>query len=535
MNRAVRIGVIALGVLFPTRLILTRLLNVDSLRPRLEAELTGALGRPVAVGNLSISVFSGTVSADNIAIGDDAAFSRHPFLTAKSFKASVKIMPLIFSKTLHVTGITLDEPQISLLRGANGAWNFSSIGTGPADAPRAEPKADEFSGGALSVDKINIEKGRLLVGVAIGTQAPAVYNNVSLEVRGFSSTAQFPFTLTTGLPGGGDLSLEGKCGPISAGNTGATPFEASLKLRKLDLAASGFAAPSTGIAGVADLDGAIRSMDQQVSSSGTLKAEKLKLASTGAPMKRAVELKYALEHNLKTGSGTLTQGDVAIGKAVTRVKGTWRTEGKAATLNTKINGDGMPVDDLEAALPALGVVLPSGSRLQGGTVSVDLAVAGPSDKLVITGLIRLSSSRLAGFDLGSKLSAIPALSGKQTGGKNTTIQNFSTTMRMSPQGTQADAINIDIAALGVVAGAGSVSSSGALDFAMTADLSGRTGVIPRTGIGGQGGGVPFSIQGTASDPKFVPDIKSMAGNAIARKVSSSVPDNPLPGIRSRRR
>jgi hypothetical protein len=52
-------------------------------------------------------------------------------------------------------------------------------------------------------------------------------------------------------------------------------------------------------------------------------------------------------------------------------------------------------------------------------------------------------------------------------------------------------------------------------------------------MGGQGGGVPFSIHGTASDPKFVSDIKSMAGNAIARKVSSAVPDSPLTGIRGR--
>src|SRR4051794_7335238 len=47
MNRAVRIGVIALGSLFAGRLIVTRLANVDSLRSRLEDELTDALGRRV--------------------------------------------------------------------------------------------------------------------------------------------------------------------------------------------------------------------------------------------------------------------------------------------------------------------------------------------------------------------------------------------------------------------------------------------------------------------------------------------------------
>ena len=37
-------------------------------------------------------------------------------------------MPLIFSKQLNVTGIALDEPQITLLKAANGTWNFSSLG-----------------------------------------------------------------------------------------------------------------------------------------------------------------------------------------------------------------------------------------------------------------------------------------------------------------------------------------------------------------------------------------------------------------------
>ncbi len=136
MSRAVRISAIVLGVLIVIGLILPRLVNVNSFRPKLESELTAALGRQVKVGNLSLSIFSGSVSADNISIADDPAFSKEPFVTAKSFKAGVEVMPLIFSKTLHITGITLEEPQITLLRGPGGTWNFSSIG-GSSAAPAA--------------------------------------------------------------------------------------------------------------------------------------------------------------------------------------------------------------------------------------------------------------------------------------------------------------------------------------------------------------------------------------------------------------
>ncbi len=138
-----------------------------------------------------------------------------------------------------------------------------------------------------------------------------------------------------------------------------------MTVRKLDLAASGFVAPSTGIQGLADFDGVINSNGQQAKTSGTLKADKLKLAAKGAPSKRTVAVKYAVDHNLKTDAGTLTQGDVAIGKAVARLTGTYQTQGQTTTLNMKINGSDMPLDELEAALPAVGVVLAVGVQTAG--------------------------------------------------------------------------------------------------------------------------------------------------------------------------
>ena len=302
----------------------------------------------------------------------------------------------------------------------------------------------------------------------------------------------------------------------------------------LDLAASGLL--GTGIQGLVDVNAEVHSANQQTKTKGTMKAEELKLATKGKPMKRSVDVKYDLDYNLTTGAGAVTQGEVAIGRAVTRLTGGFQTaQGGTTTLDMKVAGNGMPVDDLEAALPALGVVLPSGSALQGGTASVDLTVAGPSDNPVISGPVRLTNAKLAGFDAGSKMSSVPALAGRQTGGKDTSIKDFSTTVRVSPEGVQANGINVDIPALGVISGGGNVSSSGTLNFAMTAKLSGGPGLIQNTGIGGQDQGVPFSIEGTASDPKFVPDVKSIY-NAITRKVASAMPAAPLTDkIRGRRK
>jgi len=520
MKRAIRIGAIVIALIVVILLVLPFLIDVNAFRPRLESELTTALGRQVKVGNLSLSILSGSVTADNISIADDPAFSKGAFVTAKSLKVGVEMMPLIFSKTLHVTALTLDEPQITLLRGANGNWNFSSIGGNASTAS----KSSEPSGGALSVDKLKVSNGKLIVGTANSAAKPTVYDKVDLQVTDFSPTSQFPFTLTAALLGGGNLTLKGKCGPLNAGNADATPFDASLTVRKLDLAASGFVEPSTGIEGIADFDGTIASNGQQVKTSGTLKADKLKLAAKGAPAKRTVEVKYAVAHNLKSDSGNVTQGDISVGKAVAHLTGGYQMHGQTTTVNMRLDGNNMPVDDLEAALPAIGVVLPSGSQLQGGSLSTNLAITGPTDKLVITGPVHLSNSKLAGFDLGSKLATISALSGKSTGGRDTVIQNLSANVRSAPEGTQANNINLTIQSLGVVTGAGTVSPSGALNFKMVANVSGGVagGMMKQAGLGSQSGGVPFMIEGTTSDPKFVPDVKGIAGSAIQQAISGKL-------------
>src|SRR5258707_3764531 len=126
--KALKIIGIVVVILLLIVIALPFLINVNSFRPRLESALTEALGREVKVGNLSLSIFSGSVSAEDLSIADDPAFSKDPFIRAKSLNVGVEVMPLILSKALHVTDITLDKPEIALLRDASGKWNFSSLG-----------------------------------------------------------------------------------------------------------------------------------------------------------------------------------------------------------------------------------------------------------------------------------------------------------------------------------------------------------------------------------------------------------------------
>ena len=521
-NRTLKIAGIVVAAVLVIFIALPLFINVNSFRPKIESELTNALGRPVTLGDLSLSLFSGKVGVENVSVADDPAFSKSPFITAKSLEVGVELMPLIFSKQLNVTGIVLDEPQITLLKGSNGTWNFSSLGGTSKNKPAEPAKAGASQN--LSIAKLEIKDGKLVVGKANSTAKPQVYDKLKAEVNDFSFTSQFPFELTVNLPGGGSANLAGKAGPINPQDSAKTPFDASMKVKGLDLAASGFVDPASGIGGSVDLDGSLNSTGSEAKAAGVITCEKLKLSPKGQPAPKDVTVKYAVDQDLDRNVGTITQGDVAIGKSVARLTGGFQTQGETDVLNLKLNAPDMSVDELEAMLPALGVVLPSGSKLKGGTLSADLAISGPLDKLVISGPVRMSNTKLAGFDMGAKLGALSAFSGKAPSSSDTTIQSASLNARIAPEMTRADAINVTIPSLGVVTGAGTISPTGALDFQMVANLqTGRSEArTERTGRGGDKGGVPFRIQGTTSNPSFVPDVGGMAASAAKGAIQQSV-------------
>ena len=126
------------------------------------------------------------------------------------------------------------------------------------------------------------------------------------------------------------------------------------------------------------------------------------------------------------------------------------------------------------------------------------------------------------------MGALSAFAGKAVSSPDTSIRNFSLDAHVSPAGTQADNINLDVPAIGVITGAGTVSPAGALSFKMLANLSGgMVGGLSKVAAAGSGkGGVPFAIEGTTSDPKFVPELGGVAGSlatGAVKGVAGSAP------------
>ncbi len=494
--------------------------NAEKFRPMVESHAKEALGRSVTIGKMNVSLLKGGVVLEDVSVADDPAFSKQPFLTAKSLTVGVEMMPLIMSRDIRVTSVQLDEPQINLMHNAAGKWNFSTLGANSAQSN----KAPSSGGQNISVQDLRIAHGRITVDQAAKRHT---YDDVNVRVQNFSDKSAFPFNVDAKTPGGGSLSVEGEAGPMAkSGDITDTPMHGTIKVEDLDLAASGFVDPGTGIAGVVDYDGTVKSDGKNLHSEGKISAKNLKLVKGGTPSHEVIHMDYASDLNLDAKKGTISRADVSAGNGTNpaHFTGTVDTRGQTMVVNGVLKATKMPIETIEGLLPAVGVVLPPGSQLQGGTVNADLNIAGPVDRLVTSGPIDIVNSKLAGFNLKSKASAIGALAGIPSG-SDMLIQTLASKLRVAPEGIKADALQLVIPGVGTVTGDGVIGANNSLNFKMKAKLANGGGAVGQlanlSNLGQAKGEIPFMIQGTTQNPIFIPDVAGMVGNTLKAPVQGT--------------
>jgi len=188
MNRTLRIILIGVGVLIVLLLVLPFLIPVNQFRPTIEQRVSTSLGRKVQVGDLSLSLFRGALSAKDLSIGDDPKFSSSPFLTAKSLDVGVEVLPLIFSKQLNVTRVTIDEPQVTLLKNPQAVWNYSSLGNSSGAKANTSEKPADAQGGArsaITVKELELKDGKIVLGNT-ASQRRMTYDHVNVTATNSS-------------------------------------------------------------------------------------------------------------------------------------------------------------------------------------------------------------------------------------------------------------------------------------------------------------------------------------------------------------
>jgi AsmA protein len=529
---------IAVVVLLVVLFIVPFLIPVNKFRPTIEQKASASLGRKVELGNLSLSILSGSLEIDNLSIADDPKFNNAPFLTAKSVKLGVELMPLIFSQQVNVTGIEIVNPQVTLLKNPSGKWNFSSIGGN--SVPSSTSGGSNKTAESLTIKTLGLKDGQITLG-ATTSQKRSVYTNVNLTADDVAMHSSFPVEFSMTLPGGGTMKIDGKVGPVDQKDAALTPQDVKLHISNLNLASTGFLDPSLGLGGIVGMDAALVSQGGVMATKGTLQLSKAVLVAGGQPSGVPLTLDFDTKYDLEKGTGVINPSVAKIGNAKSNLSGTYKSEGDEFAVDLKVEGQNLPATDLEAFLPALGINLPSGSKLTAGTLSTNLHVTGPTNKLITDGTIGLFNGKLAGFNLGSKMAAVGSLAGIKTG-NDLDIEKFTSNVHMAPTGLKADNLDLVVPSLGTVVGGGTLDSKNNMNFNLVATVNSSmvtaaagaaggaaTGAL-NSAVGGMLGGgaancksgeikVPLQVRGTTANPQFTPDVGGATASLLKSQLS----------------
>ncbi|MDE3136432.1 MAG: AsmA family protein [Acidobacteriota bacterium] len=339
----VLIGIIV-AVLVAILVVTPFFINADTFRPEIEQELGAILHRKVEIGHLRVSLLSGSLVANSISIGDDPAYSREPFLTAKSLSVGVALWPLIRSRQLNVHSFTFDSPQVQLLRTPKGDWNFDTIGgSGSGAAPSADAGNPALA--SFTVARMAISNGTIAFGRA-GQPTRLAYEKVNITASNISGTRAFPLTFDARTPGGGKLNLKANVGPIEDVEAARLPFQGKLAVDGVPaedvqnlLAVLGYALPAGSAlqGGTIKADMTLHGPFQRFVTSGPVQLSNVRLAGFSLAGELARALGTASAAN---GNDTLIQ---------------------VASSDLRYAADGLRADNLNIVVPALGTLTGSGT------------------------------------------------------------------------------------------------------------------------------------------------------------------------------
>ena len=524
MKKSVKIGlaaVIALPILAAAAIRL--FVDANTFRPTIESRLTAALSRKVTLGDLSLSIMTGSLVANDLAIAEDPKFGQTPFFTAKRMRIGVQMKPLIFNRQLIVRSFEVETPQIRLIRAEDGTWNFASLSH---DAVSQNTQTNTLPD--LPVGIITIKDGNATIEKLPLQRDPQVYDHLDVNLKHFSLAEGFPFTISGSLPGDGKVAVSGTVGPINPQDAASTTFDAQVTIKHLDPVVAGFVDPEAGISMVGGLDVHIVSDGMNVTSDGNVHAEHLILLKGGNAAPHPFDIHYQVVHGLMDHGGKVSDLALQTGTVAIHMKGTYQLAANVPVFDLKLMAQSVPIDGLQALMPAVGVKLPNDAVLKGGTLSANFGIKGSANDNVIAGSYEIKNTQLVGYNLGSKIVGIAALGGIKTG-DTTAIEISRADIRITKSGSESTNIYSVLPALGESTGSGTVSPSGALNFHLISKVTSakglnKVGVNILTKLNGTSAsakpstasGIPINITGTAENPVITADVNGLVkGNAAA--------------------
>lgn len=419
--RKLGIAVLVLVVVIVAVLaIAPKMINVNRYHDQIESQLSAKLGRTVQLGAMSLSLLPPKFTVANAVIGEDPAFGTGAFAQMQSMAVRVKLLPLL-RKDVEIQSLTLEHPQVEMIRNEAGVWNFASLGKpqtsatptpapGGQQAPQTPSKpsptqqpsgTQQSSGQKFELAELDINDGTLAITDHQKHQSRALYDHIDVSLKDYAEDKPFSLALTAHLPGSGKqvAKLEGKGGPINSANMIDTPFDGSLNLEQVSLSGAqkflnSAALENTDavITGKAD----VKNQNGKLQSKGSLKLDNANVHGTeiGYP----VDVDYDVTDDLANDVIQIANANVKLGSTPISLSGTVNTKSTPSLADLMIKANDVSISEMARLAGAFGVAFNPGMQVA-GRVNANIHAQGDLSSPSLNGSLMATNLEMSGKDV----------------------------------------------------------------------------------------------------------------------------------------
>ncbi|MCI0523898.1 MAG: AsmA family protein [Acidobacteria bacterium] len=375
-----------LAILF----IAPKFVDINAYRGQIIAQLEQRLGRSVKLGAMELSLLpSIRIKVDDVAIGDDPQFARGEFVKALSVKLQIGLWSLLTGAP-EVSGIELLEPSVTLIKGSESKWNWSTLK--PLQSAEKDSSQAPFD--------LLVRDGRFtLIDRSADPAVERNYTGVNIALDDFSPRQAFDFVIGLSIAGkgpgekAGQVEIEGEAGPIDSEDASRTPVDARVRMEDADLAGleSLFGVLSQR-AGRLTTDVNIRGrLADGLKAEGRIKADQLRMVEGVEPAGDPLEAEFALTARSEEKSEgqseislAIDQCEVRLGETKASVSGRVNRIPGDPLVDLRFKGDGVALDSLLESAYAFGFGPPPGTKAS-GAATVDLQLSGDARSIALNG------------------------------------------------------------------------------------------------------------------------------------------------------
>jgi AsmA protein len=386
---AIVVAVIAVGVG-----IFVATFNPNDYRGTVQSKLEQQLDRKVTLGNMELGLFPLRFKVFNLAVADDPKFGTRPFVQTQELSVSVKLLPLL-SKSVQIDSLSLDRPNVELIKNAQGVWNFATLGQ-KTPASTSSSSSQQFSLGELAIDD-----GQVAITDLEDRKPRTVYDHINLKLTDFTPDAPFNLEASVHLPGAGsqEVSLKGKGGPLSHANPATTPFKGSLELKGVVISGLQKFLQSPALVntdGVLSGHTDIANENGRLSATGQMNVDKPRLH--GIDVGYPINADYDVNDDLPNDLLRINKCAIKLGPTPLSVTGTMNSKPTPSQLDLNLKANNVSIAEIARLAAAAGIAFAPGTTVN-GQISADIRAQGAADKPALNGSLAGRDIQISGKEI----------------------------------------------------------------------------------------------------------------------------------------